>query len=58
MILDGRECLTANTALRLSRYFGTTPELWLDLQQTWELRAEVAVGQEIVRQVTPRQSAA
>ena len=59
MILDGRECLTADTALRLARYFGTTPELWLDLQQTWELRrAEIAVGQEIVRHVTPRQSAA
>ena len=59
MILDGRESLTADTPLRLARYFGATPDLWLNLQQTWELRrAEIAVGQEIMRQVTPRQSAA
>ncbi|MXY52061.1 MAG: HigA family addiction module antidote protein [Gammaproteobacteria bacterium] len=38
MILEGHEGITAETALRLARYFGTTPQLWLNLQQTWELR--------------------
>ena len=59
MILDGQQGITADSALRLARFFGTTPELWLNLQQTWELRrAEVDVGRQIERRVTPRQSAA
>ena len=35
MILEGRQGITADTALRIARYFGTTPELWLNLQKTW-----------------------
>ena len=37
-ILNGQRGVTADTALRLARYFGTTPQLWLNLQRTWELR--------------------
>ena len=37
-ILNGQRGITADTALRLARYFGTTPELWLNLQKRWELR--------------------
>ena len=37
-ILNGQRGVTADTARRLSRYFGTTPGLWLNLQKTWELR--------------------
>ena len=37
-ILNGQRGVTADTALRLAGYFGTTPELWLNLQKTWELR--------------------
>ena len=59
MILEGRQRITADTALRLARYFGTTPQLWLNLQQTWELRlAEINAGAQIAKTVTPRQSAA
>ena len=59
MILEGRLGITADSALRLARYFGTTPELWMNLQQTWELRrAETEVGRQIAKRVTPRQSAA
>ena len=59
MILNGQRGVSADTALRLARYFGTTPQLWLNLQKTWELRrAEVAAGREIDEKVTPRQSAA
>ncbi len=58
-ILNGRRGVSADTALRLARYFGTTPELWMNLQKTWELRrAEIAQGREIARRVKPRETAA
>ena len=59
MILNGQRGVSADTALRLSRYFGTTPQLWLNLQKTWELRrAEIQTGSQIREQVSPRHSAA
>ena len=58
-ILHGQRGITADTALRLARYFGTTPQLWLNLQQTYELRrAEIAVGRRIADSVEPRHTAA
>jgi antitoxin HigA-1 len=36
-ILNGRRAITAETALRLARYFGTTPEFWLNLQTHYDL---------------------
>ena len=58
-ILNGQRGVSADTALRLARYFGTTPQFWLNLQKTWELRrAEIESGREIAERVTPRQSAA
>jgi antitoxin HigA-1 len=36
-ILTGRRAITADTALRLARWFGTSPDLWLNLQKTYEL---------------------
>lgn len=36
-ICRGKRGITADTALRLSRYFGTTAELWMNLQQRYEL---------------------
>lgn len=58
-ILNGQRGITADTALRLARYFGTTPQLWLNLQQTYELRrAEIAVGRRIAECVQPRHTAA
>ncbi len=54
-ILKGQRGVTADTALRLARYFGTTPEFWLNLQKTYELRlAEIESGDEINVQVQPR----
>ena len=59
MILNGQRGVSADTALRLARYFGTTPQLWLNLQKTWELRqAEIEAGHEIAERVTPRHSVA
>lgn len=58
-VLNGERGVSADTALRLARYFGTTPQLWMNLQKTWELRrAEIESGPEIAARVTPRQSAA
>ena len=37
-IINGQRGVTADTARRLSRYLGTTPEFWMNLQKTWELR--------------------
>ena len=55
MFLKGQRGVSADTALRLARYFGTTPQLWLNLQKTWELRqAERAAGLKIAKCVTPR----
>ena len=59
MILNGQRGVSADTALRLARYFGTTPQLWLNLQKTWELRrAEIEKGREIAERVRLRPSAA
>ena len=59
MILKGQRGVSADTALRLGRYFGTTPQLWLNLQKTWELRkAETEAGKEISRCVKPRKPTA
>lgn len=57
-ILRGERGITADMALRLSRYFGTTPQLWLNLQQSFELRvAELHAGQDIIERVLPREAA-
>ena len=37
-ILRGRRAITADTALRLASYFGTTPRFWLNLQTEYDLR--------------------
>ena len=37
-ILNGRRAITADTALRLAHFFGTTAEFWLNLQSLFELR--------------------
>ena len=56
-ILHGQRGVRANTALRLARYFGTTPGVWLNLQQTYELRrAEIETGHHIAERVKPRQT--
>ena len=44
MILNGQRGISADTALRLARYFGTTPALWMNLQKTWELRRDRLVA--------------
>ena len=53
-ILNERRGITADTALRLARFFGTSPEFWLNLQTTYELRlAQDAKGELILEKVKP-----
>jgi addiction module HigA family antidote len=37
--VNGKRGVTADTALRLARYFGNSPEFWLNLQRAYDLRA-------------------
>jgi addiction module HigA family antidote len=58
-ILKGQRGITADTALRLSRFFGTTPQVWMNLQKTYELRvAENESGKVIAKKVKPWSKAA
>ena len=54
-IVRERRSITPNTALRLARYFGTTPQFWLNLQTTYDLKiAEREIGSKIEREVHTR----
>jgi len=54
-IIDERRGITGDTALRLGRYFGTTPEFWLNMQRDFELeKAEIEAGEEIAAKVHAR----
>jgi addiction module HigA family antidote len=53
-IVHGQRSITPDTALRLSRFFGTSPELWLGLQTEYDLRtAERTIGEKIAVEVKP-----
>ncbi len=53
-IVLGRRRVTVDTALRLGRYFGTTPEFWMNLQTRYDLDvAEPTLRREIERQIEP-----
>ena len=57
-IINGQRGITADTALRLGHWFGTSPQFWMNLQQQYELRlAEKEVGAKIAslpRRATPQ----
>ena len=58
-ILAGKRALTADTALRLSRWLGTSAEMWLNLQSMYDLRlAEQQAGAEIRRTIKSRRPVA
>jgi antitoxin HigA-1 len=53
-IVRGRRAISADTALRLARYFGTSAEFWLNLQGHYELKVEEErSGESIEREVQP-----
>lgn len=51
-IVHGKRAVTADTAMRLARYFGTSPDVWLRLQARYDLEvAERKYGERINREV-------
>lgn len=58
-ILNGKRSVTVDTALRLARWTGSTPEFWLNLQQRYDLiTTQQRIGDEIERSVTPDRASA
>jgi antitoxin HigA-1 len=54
-IVHGERAVTADTALRLARFFGTSPEFWLGLQMDYDLETTGAgLGDRLAQEVTPR----
>lgn len=57
-ILNGRRAITADTAVRLGRYFGNNAQFWLDLQGQYDIGVvEREKGAEIARRVRPADAA-
>ncbi|MGD9537934.1 MAG: HigA family addiction module antitoxin [Alphaproteobacteria bacterium] len=57
-ILNGRRSITADTAVRLGRYFGNGPRFWVDLQSQYDIAlVERERGAEIARRVHPADAA-
>ncbi len=56
-IIQGKRSITADTALRLALFFGTSPEVWINLQAHYDLElAKDALAETVAREVTPYQS--
>jgi addiction module HigA family antidote len=57
-IVKGQRGITGDTALRLARYFGTSAQVWINLQAKYDLAvAEDALSKRIDREVLPRSAA-
>jgi antitoxin HigA-1 len=53
-VVRGKRAISADTALRLERYFGATAQFWLNLQIAYDLRvATAAAGEQIEREIEP-----
>ena len=52
-IVNGERAVTADTALRLARYFGTTPEHWINMQAGYDLTS-AEIGKQIAAEVRVR----
>jgi addiction module HigA family antidote len=53
-IIQGKRSITPDTALRLARFLGTSPEVWMNLQAHYDLElARDALEQAVAREVTP-----
>src|SRR5437899_748233 len=56
-IIAGKRAISADTALRLGRYFGTSPDLWVNLQKTYELDLARRQLGKIIRHIPQRPTA-
>lgn len=57
-ILNGKRAITAETALRLAKFFGTTPELWINLQTSFDLKTEYNRSWEAINEEVELRSSA
>ena len=54
-IVRGRRGISADTAIRLARFFGVSPQFWMNLQSHYEIEvAEESYGDRVAREVRPR----
>lgn len=56
-IVHGKRRITADTALRLGRYFGTSAQFWINLQSQYDLDVECDLIQDQLEAITPLKSA-
>ena len=57
-IVNGKGAITVDTAMRLARYFGTSPQYWLNLQVAYDLEAAAQeIQPQIAKEVLPRTAA-
>ena len=56
-IVHGKRGITADTALRLAKYFGTSAEFWMNLQSHYELDRAEDLAEEQIAAITPLQAA-
>ena len=53
-IVHGKRAITADTALRLGRFFRTSPQFWMNLQTAWDLAVtEARLGQRLTSEIDP-----
>ena len=58
-IINGKRSISADTALRLGRYFGTSSQMWMNLQSRYDLEvAEAALAEKIESEVQPYRKSA
>lgn len=57
-IVHGKRAISADTALRLARFFGTTPEFWINLQAQYDLRQAEKLIKKVVAKIEPLKVAA
>jgi addiction module HigA family antidote len=53
-IIAGKRDITADTALRLARYFGTTPDFWMNLQTAYDLDLAQQSAGGAIKRIAPR----
>jgi addiction module HigA family antidote len=57
-IVNGKRAIMVDTAMRLARYFGTSPQYWLNWQNAYDLQvAGREIGPRVEREVLPRPAA-
>ena len=56
-VINGKRAITADTALRLGRWFGTGPQIWLNLQKAYELDLVLQKNIPDIDKIVPRQAA-